>query len=723
MNRGVVGRNAPYGDRTVTAQQRPITPPAALTRPALGTPEFAEVLALGKKASATVGFLTDSAFRQRARQGTLLTATVNGAVVGYVLYDLPRDEVRIVQLVVASEHQGLGLARQLVETIATEHAHRRGIFLSCRNDFSADSLWPELDFLPLRERPGRSLDGKPLTRWFRSFGQPDLFSLLHEEDTRPVAVLDASVFFDVVATKRKDYAQQLRADWLVEHVRFAVADHLLNEIHKGKDPAERDRQTAATEPLRFPSGTTTGWRAHYDALRQAHPKAPGKDLDDLKHVAQSLAAGAGWLITTDRRFVSRYGQTAFDRGGLRLILASEFLREIDEFARGDRYRPVDLAGTAVIRREADARSLRGLATEFVNHPARERIRDLRATIEHAAADPLGFRIELVEVDDERRGLICWQQLDDRIDVLAARVTTGPAESTIGRHLLALVREEAIDAGIESIRILDAHPSPGVEGSFRDEGFAPATAEPANVHASHTTQLGAVVAVAHALQGRGTLAELHARAIALGSPLAHSSLFATGTGDGDDLVDRAAAAERWFAPFVVTDAGIPTFFVPIQHGWATDLVDVGLAEAQLLPRPWRLGLRRELVYYCKPRRGRLCAPARLVWYVSGRAPGAGNVRAVSHLTDVVIDRHERLFHRFQPLGVYRAEDVASRADAKGVAMAMRFTATRRIGPIPLDDFRRILTGDPKSTDVVLRSVCLLSEHVFVSLLDYGTSDAL
>jgi predicted GNAT family acetyltransferase len=690
----------------VSGEERAVGPPQ-LTHPTPLSPEFTQVLALGKQAKATVGFLSDSAFAQRGRQGTLLAATVDGVVVAYVLYDLPRDEIRIVQLVVAPKHRGRGLARILVDSLAEEHIHRRGIFLSCRNDFAADGLWPQLDFVPLRERTGRNLDGKPLTRWFRSFGQPDLFTLLHEHDTRPIAVMDTCVFFDLVAERQKPFAQQLRADWLVEHVRFAVADQLLVEIHNGKDAQERERQTAATEFLRLPSRAVLGWRSVYDSLRDAHPTAPEGDLHDLKHVAQSIGASAAWLITTDRRFVRRYGKTAMELGGLRVLLASEFLREVDKIARGDRYRPIDLAGTAVTRREADAEALPGLAREFVNHPAGERIRDLRATIERAAAHPLGFRIELVEVDGIRRGLVCWLRTNDGIDVLAARVTAGSGEPTIGRHLLAMVRDKAIAEGVPTIRIRDEHPSPGVQGSFRDEGFALAPQHDDTV-------------VAHTLDGRGTLAELYARAIALGSPLANTNLFEAGE---NDLVDRAAAAERWFAPFIVTDAGIPSFFVPIQHGFATDLVDVGLAEDQLLPRPWRLGLRRELVYYRSPRNsGGLAAPARLVWYVSGTAPGAGSIRAVSHLSEVIIDAHRRLFHRFEPLGVYRADEVRRVADANGIAMAMRFNSTRRVGPIPLDDYREILTGDRKSKDVVLRSIRPMSERTFVTVLDFGCSRA-
>jgi len=671
---------------------------AVFLRPDEGSLELSEVIALGRRAKATVGFLPDAAFAQRARQGTLLVATVDGTVGAYVLYDLPRDEIRIVQLVVAPRRRGCGLARALVDHVAAEHAHRRGMLLSCRNDFAADDLWPKLGFVPIHERPGRNLEGKSLTRWFRSFGQPDLFTVLHEQDSRSLAVMDTCVFLDVVARRPKAIAQQLRADWLVEHVRFAVTDQLLVEIHKGNNSQERERHIKAAQALQLPPGASEDWRPTYDALRAAHPTAPDQDLKDLRHVAESMAAQAAWLITADRRFARRYGRTAQRLGGLRLVSASEFLRDVDEIARGDRYRPVELAGTDVTRREVDARSLGALSKTFVNHPLGERIRDLQPIIDRAGAHPIGIHLELIEVDSKPRGLVCWREDRDAVDVLLARVTSGPGEGTIGRHLLAMVREDATQNHFSTIRIVDAHPSPGVQASLRDEGFA-------------ATDSG--ILIAHALHGHGSLSDLQRRAAELGSPLAMTELFHD---DEENLVDRAAAAERWFAPFVVTGAGIPTFFVPIQHGWATDLVDAGLAEDQLLSRPWRLGLRRELVYYRSPRNSRgLCAPARIVWYVSGKAQGAGNIRAVSHLTEVITDIHERLFHRFRSLGVYSATDVAGAADRRGIAMALRFTSTRRIGPISLDAYRALLTGDPKSRGVVLRSIQPLDEHTFVSLL--------
>lgn len=671
-------------------------------RPERASAELRGVVELAKSARDTVGFLTDAAFDDRARRGSLIAALNDGDVIGYALYDLPRDELRIVQLVVADAWRGHGVARELVDRIARDHSERRGIFLHCRNDFPADKLWPKLDFVPLGERPGRSFEGLPLTRWYRSFGQPDLFTLLHEDDRRPVAVLDACVFFDIVSDEPKPVSRQLQADWIGEHARLAVTDHLLHEIHKGKNTAERRRHAGIADSFRLPTTPTSAsdWRAAREELEVAHPNAPASDEDDLVHLAQALTHEATWLVTADRAFARKYGRTASELGGLQIIAPAAFLRQLDEQAQVDRYRPLDLAGTSVMRREADAATLPDLGDLFVNHEAGERIRDLRRVIDALAADPSRVHLEVIEVDQAPRGLVCWQVEADALNVRLARVKGGPGATTIGRQLLGLVRDHSVRSGLQTIRITDASPSASVQRSFRDEGFAIESDTP----------------IAHAVQGIGTMDRLleNLESLdALPGPFSpDAELRAT--------VRGAAEAERWFAPFRVLDAGIPTFVIPIQHGWATDLLDVGLAQEQLLPRPWGLGLRRELVYYRSPRNaGGISAPARLLWYVSGSAPGAGTIRATSQLSEVVVDNYERLFYRFQSLGVYTLEDVAERADARGHAMALRFGATLRFDrPVTLDQYRELVAGDPKSKQVVLRSVRPLSEHMFVRVLEIG-----
>src|ERR1700733_13561985 len=99
-----------------------------LIRPAPGDAALAQVIKLGAKTRRTVGFLPDSAFKQRAEQGTLLVALDGDAVAGYALFDLPRDEIRLVQLVVAEARQGQSIARALLDMIARDHNERRDNF-------------------------------------------------------------------------------------------------------------------------------------------------------------------------------------------------------------------------------------------------------------------------------------------------------------------------------------------------------------------------------------------------------------------------------------------------------------------------------------------------------------------------------------------------------------------------------------------------------------------
>jgi hypothetical protein len=106
-------------------------------------------------------------------------------------------------------------------------------------------------------------------------------------------------------------------------------------------------------------------------------------------------------------------------------------------------------------------------------------------------------------------------------------------------------------------------------------------------------------------------------------------------------------------------------------------------------------------------------------VSGKGPGGGTIRATSHLSEVIVDEHKRLFHRFRPLGVYDAAAVAACADPNGLAMALRFSSTFTFPqPISLDAYRELASGDPKSKAVVMQSIRAIGEHLFVQLIDKG-----
>ncbi|MDP9344518.1 MAG: hypothetical protein M3P44_02145 [Actinomycetota bacterium] len=64
------------------------------------TAEFDAVLMLWRANRKTLGFLPDEGFVERAERGTLLGARAGGDLVGYVLFDLPDNKVKLVHLCV-----------------------------------------------------------------------------------------------------------------------------------------------------------------------------------------------------------------------------------------------------------------------------------------------------------------------------------------------------------------------------------------------------------------------------------------------------------------------------------------------------------------------------------------------------------------------------------------------------------------------------------------------
>lgn len=665
------------------------------------TSAFRGVLALGKEAKPIVGFLPDAAFRARARLGRLIAVREGREVVAYVLFDLPRDEIKIVHLAVSESHRGRGYARALVPEIERRYPSRAGIVLSCRTDYAADRMWPRIGFSPQRDRAGRSIDGKPLTVWWKSFGHATLLSLIEEADARPIAALDSSTFFDLVAEPPKPVVEHLRSDWLLDHVQLAITDQVYLEMRRGTDAARKARQQGAARWFRRLSPIESRWKPFFDELHAAHPNPPADDDDDLHQIARALGGQATYLVTGDSKMQRRYGTTAKQLGDLQILSPDEFVREVDRLARGDWYRPVDLAQTSGSAREVTSDDLGELADRFVNHRAAESIRSLRERIASIAAQPRDHHLQVLEIEGNPRGLLCYMLQPATVTIELARVTSGRAEFVLGRFMLKLIRKIAVASGRSRIVITDDRLSSALLRDVRSEGFEKID--------------GGYIALS--IGGRGCLADLLEEVGRIATNAEEREAFSSGL-DGDER--SAARAEARFSPFRVLGAGIPTFFVPIQHHWASDLFDVGIAEGQLFSRPSELGLRDELVYYRSARNGGgLRAPARILWYVSGKRDGARYVRAVSHLNEVVVLAPDQLAHRFERFGVYERHEIEGAAGKDGRAMALRFSNTELFRhPLPLALYQA-LSARIDGKDPVLRSPQPISEELFAEVHRRGT----
>lgn len=655
------------------------------------------ILGLQKTSKDTVGFLRDQAVRDRLDRGTILVAEWDdGRIVGYMMYDLPRNEVLVKQLVTDPWSRLAGVAEQLVERLVSLFdGQRQWIGLKCRRDYELRQFWERLGFTPYGEVTGRAKHESVLTLWRRDLGYPDLFAAAADADPRVLAVLDTNL---VIRGAGGDSAvcEQLLADWVDVDVRFGVAAHTYAEIDRRDDKADRDRNKRYADGLgRVAGDGGAALRIEADIVADLGMDA-NPYREDIKIAAQAASAGARWLVTEDHRFRGRCAETVVRVADVDVVSIADLLVAVDSVSADDGYRPADLMGTDIAVRAAEVGEFDALARQFVNQRAGETFSEFRSRLHALAAAVLETHLWVFVGEGEALAMVAVRS-GDLLEVPVCRVRRGAFEPTLARQVLGWIRTQVVGQGAVAIRLTDRAPGRWVEAGLVAEGF-----------------LDVDTPIAVPVLGAGSIADLADRlgVEPLMSLIGSEQLERLRSSQVDE--GAAHAIERAFHPFVVLGAGLRTYRVPIRERYAAELFDHSLSEGQLFPRDRSLALRREHVYFRSPK-GRLEAPARIVWHVTGDQPGSRSLRGVSLLNEVVVGDVEQIIARFAHLGVLDAEQVRQRAE-DGRIMALRFSHTT-VFPKPVSlaryvDVMRELTPDEQPLWVGPQ---LMPEQVFDRLI--------
>jgi GNAT superfamily N-acetyltransferase len=626
---------------------------------------------VGNRARVTLGHMPYSAYRQAARDGTLLLATAGEEIIGYALFGLTRRRVRLTHLCVDPAWRGRGVAHRLVEWISDRHAAYPGILAKCRVDYELGDMWIRLGFTPLSQRPGRSRAGHLLISWWRDHGHPDLFTR-DDGNVLARAAIDLNVLRDLVDVDRTDAIESkaLVADQIADRlqvVRTAALDMEINHM----DVPLRSRCMARAQELplvRADAAQVAQVKA--DLLAAVHAVDLGyphteQDRCDVAHVTDAIAAGLTVFATRDESLIRTLGPAA-RQYGLRILRPADVVSHVDELARADAYRPAAVLGTRY-RQQLMGVGADDQLSALVNNVAGERPRDLRKTVRGLTLtacdrtgiyDPAGRLVAAVAV----------RRRDDMLTVPFARVTNAGVADTLARQMLFYLRHQARDAGARTIEITDRYLSAPIRRAAVVDGF--------HEH-GHRFYAFVVDVCAPADQVEHHAVVAARRAGVPEPPPLRSDMPAVVT----------AELERIWWPAKVTDSGLPAYLIPIQQAFSAELL--GVPEA-LLPRGDSLGLAREHVYYRSPGGAQLNAPARLLWYMSSgghRNPYPSAVIACSQLDTVVTGDPRELFERFRHLGVWDETQVYGAA-RRGIVQALRFTNTELLDHVPLSRLRAL-----------------------------------
>ena len=634
---------------------------------AVGTNQFTQVLALHRKYKRWLGPLPYAAFEEYADDGTVLVATEADAVLGYAAYRLPRNEISLIHLCVAEDARGRGVARHLVDRIADVHSSRNGIRVRCRRDFPAADLWPQLDFDPKGDTPGRSLEGALLTLWWRDFGHPNLFTpalTTHRE----IVALDTDVFLDLVEERAagRTSREMLAASWVADEFELIITKQVPQEINNQADSDVRARHLARAEGFLRIDAPENVWRPIEKRLLDSMADVVLNDHDrrDIRHLARAAAADARFLVTRDLDLIKRLEPhvAAF---GIQLVKPEQLIRLAHERAIGG-YQFAAIQGTEFEVAAVTHDDLSSIVQRFLNSADGERVPDLRSRLEPLLAAPDECDVRVIR-DTGRNlvGLIAHRTVRDRFSVEVFRAI-GATGLTIARQLAFMLRDEARHHGLRGVQVVDDFMSITSLRGLEEEGYSAGSS-------------GWSIATVDRQARAADLQRELGSAPAWFSPKREWSVARQALGTTVGAL-QASDLEHRFWPMKILDAALDAFLIPIRATYAEALFDVSLSAQTLFPRPTSLGMSREHVYYraSKPLRPSE-PPARILWYVSrepGR-PGTGAVRACSSLVEVAVGEPDRLHKRFRRLGVYELDDVR-RVATDGLASAIRFTDTELFG---------------------------------------------
>jgi predicted nucleic acid-binding protein len=720
------------------------------------SPFLKEVKALGKANAATLGFLPEGAFDEHAKKQNIIVAVERSEVsnlsytekcIGYLLFRIRSEDqtVRITHLCIDQTARGKRISKKLVEFLRDITNLQRGIGLWCRKDYAANNIWPRLNFVPYKDKPGRNNEGKLLTYWWYDYGKPDLFSLLENSSDINSAIsksklnvfIDANIFFDLHDNSRPhEESRALLADWLEDSIQICVTDEILVEISHSKDENLKNRSRQLLQHYKTLPSPVPLRDQVYKEIEIFFPLPSVRnqnDESDLKQLAKTIAAGGKFFVTRDVEQIKRADQL-YDMYGLWILRPSELIIHLDQLRRESEYQPARLAGTLVSIELISKGQEEKIASVFHEPSKGEAKKDFLLHLRTMLAKPQQYSCYVAK--DASNDLLALLVYDNTIEhelrVPLFRVKNTSLAPSISRYVIHLATRTAGERNNRIIVFSDEKISDIIKDALKSENFFDNQTNQEwiklTISGVYKSDDLTTLLINLSNQYKYSFFADHIKSLQIISTNFTTSTHPAITQLSQVLLTNRtlvhSSIETLFWPVKIADGDVPTFIVPIRPKWAQHLFDEKLANQTLLGARTELALQREAVYYRRRKNDNgLIAPGRILWYVSADKyyQGITSIRACSKLDEVVVDKAKTLFRQFRRFGIYEWKHVFELADNSHNCdiMALRFSNTELFdNPVPLKDIQKII-GNHTTFPSPLR----ISREVFTELYKLGYSQAL
>lgn len=657
---------------------------------------YKEVVDLGDKNSKTLGFLPESAFAKYAKEGQLIAAykKKSNKLIGYLLYRISYNKVTIVHLCISEHNRNSNVASMLINYLKENTKQYDGIKLSCRNDYGIDHVWESFNFVPVKERIGRSKKKLPLTVWWFPHHHDDLLSQIseYELNNKVVAVIDMNIFLDI-KNEREEESLALKSDWLLSEAILYFTREIHNEINRG---ITSEIKKSSRKLLNFfkelPFKDEEEFKKVFLELESEFPTKNKNDISDLRHLAYSIIGGAQHFITRDEILLQN--KSFFKKYELNICRPSEFITQLDENIQISKYKPQRLIGTNINSKRVTSENIDYFTKKFLK--PNERKNQLQRVIRKALSSPNLYELITISKRDQILAFIIFDRSDSsKLSIPIFRFLSNSLKTTLSKHLLFKAILTSTNENRSLVEISETYLEKDILSSIKEARFIRRGENWEKMNYKKVVQFQEI---------KNLISEDYFKKIT-------DQLDVVKNNENYTFLKKYNF-ERHLSPIKISDLDIPTYIIPIKPVWAEQLFDDRSDEKlQLFETKNELLLNRENVYYRSSSKRSLSAPARILWYVSENytTKEKGRIKAVSYIDEIFIDHSKKLFKQFEQLGIYKWRDIDKTADNDGKIMAFIFSDTELLNqPVNLDYLRKLFEEKEMKKFMVLSPIKIKTE---------------
>lgn len=688
-----------------------------------------QVVNLGKQNSKTLGFLPQGAFEEYFKKKSIIVAIKENRLIGYLLFrttnkHLGNPHIVIVHLCIDKDHRGKDIPKLLYDLLERD-AINKGFFavkLKCKRDYTnATKLWNKLGFTQVYEKKGKSND--LLVLWQKELKPLPLLNLTEsiKNETKVKVVIDTNVFIrlqeDINQSLTSDdlllfeEAKALTDDWLEEEIEILITSEVKMEISKNKDQDIRKKRL-------YYAGFFKEIKADEDKIEYLHerlskyfPKNPNENtMSDIRHLCIAILNNIEFYLTQDEPLLKRATEIE-DFYNIKVIKPAEFIVSLDELKRDSEYRPIEIAGS-----ELEQLKLSGnfdeIAMKFLCSACKEKFKTFSKYIHAIISDVEKCDVFIQKQDEKLLGLLCLEKRDNELLVPMLRIEKGKLSGTLQRYLLHWIVRYSIKQNKLITKVVDRCNHTQMVASSYEIGF--------------TKDEDSLIKIN--LQGLKTSKEIieELKIIKNKFPFLNNFINTLILEIKDAILKndpyKIKFVENKISPAKIIDSGIPIYVIPIKPQWAQHLFDEKLAQQTFFKAEIESALSFENAYYRSAKVNKYMKyPARIVWYItSGQHIGTKQIRAISTLDNIDIDKPKNLFNKYKRLGIYKWNDIykAANMNIDNELMVILFSNTIILkNPIDLQEYRRIFIQSEKK-DPCLRSPQEISATTFQKIYNYS-----